>query len=264
MAATGATSSGQPVAVSIPYPQEDRLALVISAGACRLRLSGGATEWASGTYEDPSGQIPLQVESVAGTVTVGAGRKAGEVVGLASGIPTLTLALGTAHPFSLRVESGASGSVLDIGGVPVTELVFNHGAGTAELTFGAPNPQPMDAMRISMGAGRLVARGLSDSNCAEIQVDAGAARCVLDFSGSLRRPATVKVTAGVASVEIAVPAGLPAEITSETILGRPRADAGYTRSATGYLSAAAAGGEPVVLRIRSSMALGSVQLVTIA
>ena len=66
-----------------------------------------------------------------------------------------------------------------------------------------------------------------------------------------------------AGVELRIPAGLSAEVTSENLLGQPVADQGFSRRGGVWLNRAATEGKPIQLRIRSTMVMGQLRLVTV-
>ena len=60
---------------------------------------------------------------------------------------------------------------------------------------------------------------LANANVAQVSVEGGAAAYVFDFGGNLRRDVAFKLTAGMSSVEIRIPTGTAAKVTTETVLG---------------------------------------------
>ena len=252
--------------ISIPYPSVDGdLDLRIQAGACRLRVTPVDGEaWITGTYQDPSGSILVTSEVEGNRATIHVGRSAADFFGFLSGVPELTLQIGRQRPFSLTIAAGASENHLELGGLPISRLEINHGAGSMEVKFSAPVTVPTTSMKFGVGAGRTDVHTLGNVNFAELAVEGGAASCLLDFSGSGLQSGSVRLSTAMAGVDVRIPAGLATEVTSENLLGQPQADTGFTRRGGAWLSRAAADGKPVQLRIRSTMVMGQLRLVTVA
>jgi hypothetical protein len=245
--------------IRIGYPAADNLHLRITVGPGRLRLAPGSEEeWVAGTYRDPTGSLPCRVVEEGGEARIG------QQYGLPrsfKGMPEFDLRLGTERPFALTVEAGAGdGSVLNVGGVPLTRLDVKHGAGEARLDFSAPNPVEMGRLHLAAGAARTEAVDLANANAAEIAFEGGAGAFVLDFSGTLRRDTRVTLTAGMASIELRVPGTTAARINPRTTLGSVEPADGFTTRDGGYWTAAAVAGETPVLTIEATVALGSLKL----
>ena len=133
-----------------------------------------------------------------------------------------------------------------------------------EVTFSAPLPVPTTRMKFGVGAGKTDVYKLGNVNFEELAVEGGAASCLLDFSGSGLQNGSVRVSTAMAGVEVRIPAALATELTSENLLGQPQADSGFMRRGGAWLSRAAAEGRPVQLRIKSTMVMGQLRLVTAA
>lgn len=162
--------------INIPYPEEGEAHLRLNVGACRLKVRpGGGEALVSGTYEDPTGTLPLNIIQDGSTVRITQGRSVVDWFGVFSGVPRFDLALGTARPYILTFEGGASENVLDLGGLPLSRLVIKHGAGKLDIDFSAPNPHEMSLLELGSGAGGMEIRNLANANFAEMRVDGGAA-----------------------------------------------------------------------------------------
>lgn len=178
-------------------------------------------------------------------------------------MPELTLQIGMRRPFGLTIAAGASENRLELGGLPLTSLEIKHGAGSVDVSFSAPITVPTKTMRFGVGAGKTDVHHLGNVNFEELSVDGGAASCMLDFSGSAVVAGTARLSTAMAGVEVRIPAGLAADITSENWLGQPVADEGFSRRGGVWLTRAAVEGKPIKLRIRSTMVMGQLRLVTV-
>jgi hypothetical protein len=247
--------------IHIPYPDAADLHLRITVGACRLRIvPGDGSEWVSGTYADPSGVLPLRIEQEGSTARIAQTYKWPDTWNVIDRPPTLDLALGKAKTYALTLEIGAHESAIDLGGVPIGRLVIKHGAGKLDLDFSLPNPQPMALLSIAAGAAGLTARNLANANFSEMSAEGGAAAYNFDFGGALRRDARVKVTAGMASVDLHVPATTAARIGTETVLGGVNVGDGFTKQDQTFQTPAALAGTGPVLTVHASVTMGSLRL----
>ena len=245
--------------VQIAFPEADNRQLRITVGPAKLRIApGDGEEWVSGTYRDPTGRIPCRVMTEGAKARISQDHR---WRGLLRNTPVFDLRLGTAQPYALTLESGATDdSACDLGGLPLTSLDVRHGAGELDLHFSAPNPVAMDRLRLQAGAAETELTNLANANAAEITVEGGAASFTLDFGGTLQRDARVKISAGAASGEVRVPGPTAAKITPHAVLGSVDAGDGFTtREGAYWTEGAVAGGTPV-LTIDASVALGSLRL----
>jgi len=172
----------------------------------------------------------------------------------------LELAIGKARPFDLVFEVGANEGSADLGGLPITRLSLKHGAGKQSINFSSPNPQAMDQLTVTAGATDLEIRNLANASFAEMFAEGGAATFRLDFSGTLARDAAVRVTTGMAAVELNVPATTSATITTETTLGSAEVGDGFMKKGGAFCNEAALAGKTPTLTIRASVAMGSIRL----
>lgn len=247
--------------IAIPYPQNDDLHLSIAVGACRLRIvPGNGPDWVTGTYHDPSAVLPLEITHEGGSVRIGQRQNIASMLRIFNTIPTLELVLGKPHPYTLLLESGASESHIDLGGLPLTGLEIKQGAGKVTLDFSAHNPIEMSTFRLTSGASGLELRNLANAGFAEMHIEGGAASYKLDFGGALKRNAYVVVSAAMSSVEIWIPAHTAAHITSQAMMGGVEAGQGYTRSDGELRNRAALDGHTPALTIQTNITMGSLHL----
>lgn len=250
--------------ISIPYPEAGDLHLRIGVGACRLRIVPGEGDaWVTGSYDDPSGSLPYRISQEGGTVRIGQERNWADMLSLfGSRAPRFELRLGTARSYMLTIETGASESSLDLGGLPISRLEIRTGAGKMDLNFSAPNPQTMSLFNVSAGATAMEFETLANANLSEMFVEGGAASYRFDFGGTLRQNAHVRVSTGVSSVEFRFPASTAAKITPESMLGGIDIGDGYTKKEGAFWTEAALRGETPVITVRTNVALGSLAMRT--
>lgn len=236
----------------------DPLELRIALGPCRVRIAAGSGPlWATGRYEDPTGVLPLQVTQDGPRARLSQSPSPRSMPSSARP-PSLDLQLGTARPYQLVIDGGANETVADLGGVPLTRLVVHYGAGRSDLDFSRPNPAEMTALEIAAGGVAMDLRNLVNANFAELNVSGGAAQYKLDFGGELRRDATARLNAGVASLELRVPATTAVRLRSESLLGSMDVGDGFMTREGAYWNEAAVAGRTPVLSVTVNSVLGAV------
>lgn len=257
-------NENQPVTnISIGYPEVGELQLFLGVGACKINIVPADVEtFISGRYDDPAGALPLQITQEGGAVRITQLQNFSNFFNLFNKTPTLELALGKARPFALTIETGASDSHLELGGLPLMRLMVRQGASKSEIDFSAPNPQVMTALVISGGAGSFEARNLANANFDELKVEGGAGSYKLDFGGTLQHNGHVRVPAGMSAIEIHIPATTPAVITTEVVLGGVDVTGDFTRKDGKYWTPPALTQQMPALGIDASVALGSIHLFT--
>lgn len=251
--------------IEVPFFEAVEHHLKFSLGACRFQLKRGQqTEWVTGTYEHPEDLLPLKIEQQGGTIHVQQEKKLG---GWGSFFnrqyPTLKLALGNAKPFAMTVNAGAYEGELDLGGLPVTKLKLNQGAGKVTINFSTPNPQRLSEIDVEAGAMELVMKNLSNANFDKLDLDGGASSYKLDFGGTLQRDADVKINAGAASVKLVIPNHVPVKITATASLGSIESGEGFSKRDGVICNEAALAGQTPVLSIKATISLGSLEITSV-
>jgi hypothetical protein len=246
--------------IAVPFPDAADLRLRIVLGPCRIRVRPGSGQsWASGTYDDPTGLLPLNVTSDGSHATLSQSTTM-STPSKVTAAPVMELQLGTARPYELTLEGGANETLADLGAVPLTRLTMRHGAGKSDIDFSAPNPGSMTSLDVAAGGVALDMRNLANANFAQMSVSGGAAQYRLDFGGQLRRDGEVRLNTGVAAIELLVPRATPARIRTESILGGLDVGDGFmTREGAYWNEAALAGGSPS-LQITVTSVFGSVKI----
>lgn len=246
--------------VMVPYPDVERPHLRISLGPCRLRLAPGAGDvLARGSYEDPTGLLPLQVSPGADRVSISQSTRLGSL-GRLTQAPSLVLELGASPAFQLTVEGGANDTALNLGGVPLTRLAIRLGAGKSSVDFTAPNPAEMGTLEVTSGGVAMEMRNLANANFAEMTVSGGAASYRFEFGGELHRDAQVRLSTGMSSVEVLVPPATPARISSSSMVGGLQVGNGFVSREGAFWNDAALAATGPVLRIAVTSLLGTVRL----
>jgi hypothetical protein len=166
--------------VNIAYPAAEDLHLRIALWACRFKARPGEGDgWVAGTYHDPTDRRSARIlEEGASVTTTEADPSFERIPAVFGGVPRYELEFGKQSPFALTIETGASEFDLDLGSVPLQGLTVRQGAGKLELGFSEPNPEPMELLEVSSGAGiELV--NLANANLSEMHLSGGAASYAL-------------------------------------------------------------------------------------
>jgi hypothetical protein len=161
-------------------------------------------------------------------------------------------------PINLRVNAGAYNGQYELGGLAITDLYVTDGASNVSLGFSQPNATDMASLRYETGASNVTLTGLGNANFSTMSFRAGAGNYTLDFSGSLRRDASVRIESGLSSVTIRVPQGTAARVTFEGGLSNIQPSGDWQRNGDAFVRA----GSGPSLTIVVSMAAGDVRLQT--
>lgn len=117
----------------------------------------------------------------------------------------LTLSLPRRVPTDLRMEFGAVRARMDLGGVPLRGLQLSTGASESSIRVSEPNPEPLERVRMEVGAASFEARDLGNLNAARIEVEAAVGDVSLDFGGAWARDARVDVKMGLGALALRFP-----------------------------------------------------------
>ncbi len=260
---SGAEAETGTAEINIAYPEAADLHLRIRVGACRLKIiPGDGAAWVTGDYQYPKGALPLKIDRSGGSVTITQDYDVTGFGGLIRFTPRFELALGRAKAYALTLEAGASDVAVDLGGIPLKELIIKQGAGRAEFDFSAPNPQEMASLLANSGAVALQMKSLSNANFAEMAFDGGAASYRFGFGGILRRDAKAKITTSMAPVGISIPSTTAARVVENTVAAALDLGDGFTKKGGAFLTEAALAGKTPVLTIQANISLGSLALRT--
>jgi hypothetical protein len=118
--------------------------------------------------------------------------------------------LGKKKPYSLEVKSGVSHGEWNLGGLPLTELVFNTGVGDNIITFKEENPVEMKRMRMTAGVGQLGVEKLLNAGFRDMKIKGGVGDTKLSFTGApLKHDIYIKIEGGVGGVSVEVDEATP-------------------------------------------------------
>lgn len=252
--------------LEIPYPESKSPHLKMSVGACRLtaRPLKGSSLMLEGTYTHPTGEVTPRIIQDGSTMILEQGNvaSAAGLRGIMKQVPVFNLNLGTARPYAMTVSAGAYEGKFDLGGLPLTQLKLEQGAGSVRFNFSAPNEEIMEKLWVEAGAASMRMDNLLNANFREMKLNVGAASTVLDFDGVLNHEAVVNVDGGMASLRIIVPATVAAQFEYKSTLGSVKFDDGWAKQGTLYMTEAALDGQRPLLLFQVNMSLGSLKVET--
>lgn len=248
--------------VLVAWPDHDDLTVRVNVGACRLRVRAGSDDaFVTGSYDDPTGTLPLTVSEEYGTVRVSQQTRLSDVRGFKAAVPTLDLVLGRGRRFSLHVATGASDVHLDLGGLALRRVSVRLGAGSATIAFAEPVPGVLERFECEAGAASVAMTGLGHASPEQMAVVGGAASYDLSFDGRLLRDVTAKVTTAGANVVLRVPEATAARVGIVSVLAGLTVRDGFATWEDSYWTQAGSDGQRPLLSVDTSVTLGALELV---
>lgn len=218
------------ITVADPKSEETRLNIIFGAGD--LSLSSGADNLVDG-------KVVYNVKDLKPVITIEDGNV--EITqGNFEGIPPFEgmknqwdLKLSN-KPMDLTVTAGAYTGKYDLGGLALKSLTVKDGAADVELNFSQLNKTDMSLFRYETGASNVKLTGLANANFNSMIFSSGAGDYTLDFTGTLKRDATVTVSSGLSNLIVVIPANVNAHVTVEGGLANVSAGSAWSQSGNIY------------------------------
>ncbi|MEJ2482768.1 MAG: LiaF-related protein [Gemmatimonadota bacterium] len=170
----------------------------------------------------------------------------------------LVLGLSSEVPTDLTLEVGAAESRLDLGGVPLSGLVYRTGASSTEIRFDSPNPARIGTLELAAGAASFNAAGLGNARFEELEFDGAVGDVTLDFTGEWIADATADIAVGLGALRLVLPRDVGVRLEKSGFLagfdprGMEKVDGGW--QTTNFEAA------PHRLRIKLKAAFGKVDV----
>lgn len=255
------TGPTQTEAIKVEAPASDSVAnLKLSFAAGKLTLAPGAENSlveGSATYN--VADLKPQVSTSGNSVVV----QTGDLK--INGIPNFgknyindwDLKLGSTT-MNLVINAGAYNGNIDLGGLSLQSLEVTDGAANVDLNFSSPNKTDMASLRYDTGASNVKLTGLGNANFSRMTFKSGAGNYRLDFTGTLKRDATVDIQSGVSQLIIVVPDGVSAQVAMKGGLTNVTSQGGWQKSGNDYLLS----GSGPTLTISVNTGAGNVELRT--
>jgi hypothetical protein len=144
-------------------------------------------------------------------------------------------------PLELTANLGASEATLDLGDLTIAALLVRSGATRGMVDFSRPTRGECRGATFAVGATELSVMYLANAGCAELRVEGGVGRAVLDFSGTWRRNPRLSVALAMGTLTLRVPRGTGVRIRGDKVLtsiaGEGLARASDTWSTTDFATA---------------------------
>jgi hypothetical protein len=218
--------------VTVPAPDSATARLSINFGAGELNLDPGAQNLVDGTATYNIPDLKPQVVTDRNGIQI----KQGNL----NNIPypgdvknKWDFKLGTI-PMDLTVNAGAYTGTFELGGLSLTNLTVKDGASNVKLSFSEANPKEMTIFRYETGASNVKLSGLANANFGTMIFNSGAGDYTLDFSGTLKRDATITVSSGLSNIILVIPQNVNANVTTEAGLANINAGSGWTQNGSQY------------------------------
>jgi hypothetical protein len=138
-------------------------------------------------------------------------------------------------PMDLTINAGAYSGTYELGGLSLTNLTIKDGASNVNLAFSQANPSEMIIFRYETGASNVKLSGLSNANFSTMIFNSGAGDYTLDFSGTLKRDATITISSGLSNIILIIPQNANANVTTESGLANINAGSGWTQNGNQYV-----------------------------
>ena len=221
--------------ITVEYPDAKDINLQIKFGAGELNLTPGTEILVDGTATYNYKEFKPGISVDGGDVEVRVGEKDFSMISGFKDIKNVwDLQLGD-QPMSLSIDAGAYDGTYEFGGLALTRLDISDGAADVELNFSEPNQTEMSTFTYSTGASNVKLLGLANANFTLFDFSSGAGDYTLDFSGDLKRDASIKVESGLSNLIIIVPEGVDAVVTVEGGLMNVSTSPGWERRGGDYI-----------------------------
>lgn len=249
------TGETQEVSIRESAPSGGTPRLTIEMGAGTLNIAGGSSQLVEGSVRynvaDWKPEVYRQSNEVRLTQTTN-----GKIsVPTSNIINDWKLALGNT-PMELTLQAGAYQGTLDLSGIPLTNLTISDGASDARIIFDKLNPSRMGRLSYKTGASTISLIGLANANFDEMKFEGGAGSYTLDFTGQLQHDTTVKLTAGLSTVKVLIPAELNAVVKITGGVNNVTAKGTWTVDGDTYKNQTSG----PLLTIQVEMGIGNLQL----
>ncbi|MCL4529648.1 MAG: toast rack family protein [Chloroflexi bacterium] len=218
--------------ITVSAPTSGATRLTIAFGAGDLKLSPGAKDLVDGTATYNVPDLKPVISTQGGDIQI----KQGELQNFAYPRQLHNewdLQLGSA-PMDLTVNAGAYNGTYELGGLSLTSLTVKDGAANVKMSFSQPNASEMSLFRYETGASTVKLSELANANFNTMIFNSGAGDYTLDFSGTLKRDATITISSGLSNLILVIPQNVHAIVTTESGLSNVNAGPGWSQSGNVY------------------------------
>lgn len=200
--------------IELPAPAENGThRLNLSLGAGELFIAPGASGLVSGEVNYNLADFKPVVTNTSKSTEIKQGNyKFNQFSGFHDLKNIWDLKLGSL-PMALEISAGAYKAEYEFGDLALTNLLIKDGAADVNLSFTQPNLAEMNLLKYETGASQVRMRGLSNANFSMMEFNGGAGNYLLDFSGELKRNASVSVSTGLGNLSLTIPENMAVQLT---------------------------------------------------
>ena len=130
----------------------------------------------------------------------------------------MRLSLSRSVPVDLSLSLGAAKATLDLGGLDITALRLESGASETVIDFSSPNLGRMRTFDVDVGAASFEARNLANANVPKVRIHGGVGGVELDFGGQWRQDMDVNVDLTLGKLTLHVPRDVAVRVEVEKFL----------------------------------------------
>lgn len=220
--------------ISVPTPKEDNVSLKLSFGAGEMTLAPGAEQLVDGTATYNYSAFKPVITAEGSNVQVGMSEVDFNAFPTFNDLKNIwDLKLGNI-PMDLTIEAGAYKGDFEFGGLALNNLTVKDGAADVTMNFSEPNQTEMSVFQYETGASDVKMNGLANANFGLMDFSSGAGDYTLDFSGDLKRDASITISSGLSNVIIVVPEGVNAVITVDSGVSNINAGSSWEKNGNIY------------------------------
>ena len=231
--ATPGAEVTEPITVPVPTSGERRLSLSFAAG--EMKLSPGAkTNLVEGTATYNYAELKPMIKTEGNNVSIQTGDESVRTFPSFGNLKNEWDLKLSSTPMDLTIEAGAYSAEYEFGGLALTGLTVKDGAATVKASFSQPNKAEMAVLRYETGASNVALSGLSNANFTSLTFKSGAGDYTLDFSGELKKDATVTIETGLSNLILTIPEGLNARVTMEESVANVNVGRGWEKDGNTY------------------------------
>ncbi len=202
--------------ISVTTPEGDNVNLKLSFGAGEMTLAPGADQLVDGTATYNYSAFKPVITTEGSDIQVGMSDVDFNSFPSFNDLKNIwDLKLGDT-PMDLSIEAGAYTGTFELGGLALNALTIKDGAAEVELAFSEPNLTEMSIFQYGTGASNVKMSGLANANFSLMDFSSGAGDYTLDFSGNLKRDASITISSGLSNMIIVVPEGVNAIVTVDS------------------------------------------------
>lgn len=107
----------------------------------------------------------------------------------------------------LEGNIGTGESVLELGGLSLTDIDLNVGTGSHRMKFSEPLPEPVESIVVRGGVGEMALTDVGNASPSKLRVDHSIGEFRIDLEGDWRNDAEVYASSSIGETRISLPDG---------------------------------------------------------